>query len=104
MRKLGAQSAATLAMALEGLGSVESAQGRQTDAQAALEEAVSIRKRTPDDVWELAQAEERLGEVLAKSGSAAAPALLKKASLDLESQLGANHPQTLRAKAALKRL
>ncbi len=104
LRKFGAQSAATLAMALEGLGSVESAQGRQADAQAALEEAVSIRERTPDDVWELAQAQERLGEVLAKSGSAEAPTLLKKASLDLESQLGANHPQTLRAKAALKRL
>ncbi len=104
LRKFGAQSAATLAMALEGLGSVESAQGRQSEAQAALREAVSIRERTPDDVWELAQAQERLAEVLAKSGSAEAPALLKKASVDLESQLGANHPQTLRAKAALKQL
>ena len=104
LRKLGAQSAATLAMALEGLGSVESAQGRSADAQTVLEEAVSIREKTPDDIWELAQARERLGEALAKSGSAEAPALLQKASLDLESQLGASHPQTVRAKAALKRL
>jgi hypothetical protein len=104
LRKLGAQSAATLAMALENLGSVESAQGRNADAETALKEAVSIREKTPDDIWELAQAQERLGEALAKSGSAEAPALLKKAGLDLESQLGANHPQTLRAKAALKRL
>jgi hypothetical protein len=29
--------------------------------------------------------------------------MLKKASIDLESQLGANHPQTLRAKLALQR-
>jgi tetratricopeptide (TPR) repeat protein len=104
LRKLGAQSAATLAMALENLGVVESAQGRNTEAETVLKEAVSIREKTPDDIWELAQARERLGEALAKSGSADAPALLKKASLDLESQLGADHPQTLRAKAALKRL
>ncbi|HTC37355.1 MAG TPA: tetratricopeptide repeat protein, partial [Steroidobacteraceae bacterium] len=104
LRKLGAQSSATLAMALENLGTVESAQGRNTEAETALREAVSIRQKTPDDVWELAQAQERLGEALAKSGGADAPALLKKASFDLESQLGANHPQTLRAKAALKLL
>jgi len=104
LRKLGAQSSATLAMALENLGTVESAQGRNTEAETALREAVSIRQKTPDDIWELAQAQERLGEVLAKSGGADAPALLKKASFDLEAQLGANHPQTLRAKAALKLL
>jgi tetratricopeptide (TPR) repeat protein len=101
LRKVGAQGAATLAMALEALGTVESAQGLSADALAALQEAVAIRERTPDDIWELAQARERLGEALAKSGSTSAPAMLKKASLDLESQLGANHPQTLRAKAAL---
>jgi tetratricopeptide (TPR) repeat protein len=104
LRKLGAQSAANLAMALEGLGTVDSAMGRDTESVALLREAVSIREQAPDDIWELAQARERLGEALAKSGSAEAPALLKKASLDLESQLGANHPQTLRAKAALKRV
>jgi predicted Ser/Thr protein kinase len=104
LRKLGAQSAATLAMALENLGTVESAQGRNADAQTVLKEAVSIREKTPDDIWERAQAQERLGEALAKSGSGEAPALLKKASIDLESQLGADHPQTLRAKAAVARL
>jgi hypothetical protein len=104
LRKLGAQSSATLAMALENLGTVETAQGRTADAQTVLEEAVSIREKTPDDIWELAIARERLGEALSKSGGPAAPALLKKASTDLESQLGANHPQTLRAKAALARL
>jgi hypothetical protein len=104
LRKLGAQSAATLAMALENLGTVESAQGRSADAETVLKEAVSIRQKTPDDIWELAQARERLGEALAKAGSAEAPVLLKKASIDLESQLGADHPQTLRAKAAATHL
>jgi hypothetical protein len=104
LRSLGPQSTATLAMALEGLGSVESAQGRNSQAEVHLREAVSIRETMPDDLWELAQAQERLGEALAKGGSAGAAALLKKASADLESQLGSNHPQTLRAKAALSRV
>jgi non-specific serine/threonine protein kinase/serine/threonine-protein kinase len=104
LRKLGAQSAANLAMALEGLGSAQSAQGRNADAEGSLREALTIRETVPDDVWEQAQARERLGEALAKSGSPAAAALLKKASADLESQLGANHPQTVRAKAALARI
>ena len=104
LRSLGAQSTATLAMALEGLGSVESALGRNGQAEVDLREAVAIRETTPDDLWELAQARERLGEALARSGSAGAAALLKKASADLESQLGSTHPQTLRAKAALARL
>jgi eukaryotic-like serine/threonine-protein kinase len=103
LRKVGAQGAATLAMALEALGTVESAQGQTADALAVLQEAVAIREKTPDDIWELAQARERLGEALTKSGSTSAPAMLKKAALDLELQLGANHPQTLRAKAALAR-
>jgi eukaryotic-like serine/threonine-protein kinase len=104
LRHLGAQSAPTLAMALEGLGSAESALGRNAEAEISLREAVSIRERLPEDLWELAEARERLGEALVRSGSAAAPALLKQASADLESQLGANHPQTLRAKAALARV
>jgi tetratricopeptide (TPR) repeat protein len=103
LRKLGAQSAATLAMALEGLGSVDSAAGHTADAEALLREAVSIREKTPDDIWELAEAQERLGEALLKSGNTGAAAILKKAGRDLESQLGANHPQTLRAKLALAR-
>jgi tetratricopeptide (TPR) repeat protein len=104
LRKLGAQSAQNLAMALEGLGSVDSALGRNTESVTVLREAVAIRERAPDDIWELAEASERLGEALAKSGCAEAPALLKKASLELESQMGADHPQTLRAKAALASL
>jgi hypothetical protein len=51
----------------------------------------------------LAEARERLGENLLKAGSAEAHDLLAKAAHDLESQLGADHPQTLRAKAALSR-
>jgi predicted Ser/Thr protein kinase len=104
LRKLGAQGESNLAQALESLGDVELKQGNTASATAALQEAVALREKYPDDIWELAEVRERLGEALATSGSAAAPPLLKRAAQDLESQLGANHPQTLRAKAALARL
>jgi tetratricopeptide (TPR) repeat protein len=109
LRKLGAQGESNLALALESLGDEESHLGRLAEAGAALKEAVAIREKTPDDLWELAEARERLGENLLKAGSAAAAGsgeahdLLAKAAHDLESQLGADHPQTLRAKAALSR-
>ena len=64
---------------------MELKQGNTASASAALQEAVALREKYPDDIWELAEARERLGEALAKSGSAAAPPLLKKASQDLES-------------------
>ena len=104
LRKLGAQSEATLAMSLVELGAVEGAQGHDAEAQATLQEAVALREKTPADLWELADARERLGEILAKTGNPRAPAMLQKAALDLESQLGAANPRTLRAKAALARL
>jgi non-specific serine/threonine protein kinase/serine/threonine-protein kinase len=103
LRKLGAQGESNLALALESLGDDESHLGRLAEAGAALKEAVAIREKSPDDLWELAEARERLGENLLKAGSAEAHGLLAKAAHDLESQLGADHPQTLRAKAALSR-
>jgi hypothetical protein len=103
LRKLGAQSESNLALALESLGDAEAHSAQIEAASATLKEAVAIREKSPDDLWELAQARERLGETLLKAGSAAAPDLLKKAADDLESQLGADHPQTLRAKGALAR-
>jgi tetratricopeptide (TPR) repeat protein len=101
MRKLGAQGESNLAQALESLGDEESRLGRLEEASATLKEAVAIREKSPDDLWELALARERLGEVMLKEQDPAAPDLLKNAAHDLESQLGADHPQTLRAKEAL---
>jgi non-specific serine/threonine protein kinase/serine/threonine-protein kinase len=114
LRTLGAQNESILALALVTLGDVELSQGQFAPASKHLQEAVALREKTPDDLWELAQARERLGETLLKSAGAgagavvgagaAAPALLKKAAQDLETQLGANHPETLRAKAAVAQL
>lgn len=100
LRKLGAQSETNLAQALLALGDADLGKGDIREARVALQEAVVLREKYPGDVWELAQARERLAESLAKGGSNAAP-LLQRAAHDLESQLGANHPETLRAKSAL---
>ena len=101
LRKLGAQGEVHLAQALELLGDGQTHLGKIDEASITLKEAVAIREKSPEDLWELAQARERLGEALVKAGSPAATELLKIAAHDLESQLGADHPQTLRAKTAL---
>jgi non-specific serine/threonine protein kinase/serine/threonine-protein kinase len=104
LRKLGVQGEPSLALALESLGEAQSHLGQIDAAGATLAEAVAIREKCPEDLWELAEARERLGETLLKAKNPAAAELLKTAAHDLESQLGADHPQTLRAKAALARL
>jgi hypothetical protein len=104
LRALGVPNETHLAQALESLGDVELSNGQTPQANAALQEAVALREKTSGDTWELAEARERLGETLAKSGSDAAAPLLEKAYRELELQLGANHPETLRAKAALAHL
>jgi eukaryotic-like serine/threonine-protein kinase len=100
LRKLGSQGEPSLAQALETAGDAKAHVRRLNEAIVALDEAVAIRERSPD-LWELAQARERLGEVLLRAGKPGARDLLRKAEHDLETQLGADHPQTLRAKAAL---
>jgi non-specific serine/threonine protein kinase/serine/threonine-protein kinase len=104
LRTLGVPSETHLAQALESLGDVEFRNGQTPQANAALQEAVALREKTSGDTWELAEARERLGETLAKSGSDAAVGLLEKALRELELQLGADHPETLRAKRALANL
>jgi len=53
----------------------------------------SAKATMPDDAWEFAQ----------RRAAVPLPRCLKKRA-NLESQPGANHPQTLRAKAALARI
>ena len=104
LRKLGLQGESNLAQALESQGECAGHLGQLDQAKSALTEAIAIRERSPEDLWELAQARERLGEVLLKQGNPGATDLLQKAAQDLEAQLGADHPQTIRAKAALTAL
>jgi eukaryotic-like serine/threonine-protein kinase len=104
LRKLGSSAESALASALETLGDVDLSLNQIAPARAALDEAVSLREKLPEDAWELAQARERLGEAQAKAGDAAAVDVLKDAVRDLETQLGADNPQTIRARNALARV
>jgi non-specific serine/threonine protein kinase/serine/threonine-protein kinase len=104
LRKLGAQAQPHLARALLNLGEIQTRLGNNAEAEATLREAVNLRELHPEDRWELAEARERLGEVTASRDRTAAARLLTQAAQDLESQLGANHPKTLRAKSALANL
>jgi len=101
LRSLGVQGEPIRAQALETLGTAFLGDHRHKDAAAVLQEAVDIRVKAPSDIWELALAQERLGEALAGLGERAAADMLKNAARDLESQLGASHPETMRAAAAL---
>jgi predicted Ser/Thr protein kinase len=100
-RKLGPQSELFLAQALDNLGDAQLQSNETAAAIGSLREALAIRQKNPGDIWESALTRERLGEALTKSGSAGAANVLKSAASDLEAQLGASHPQTLRARAAL---
>jgi non-specific serine/threonine protein kinase/serine/threonine-protein kinase len=104
LKGLGVQGEPVRAQALETLGTAYLGDHRYSDAAAVLQEAVEIRLKSPADIWEIALAQERLGEALAGMGQSAAINMLKNAARDLESQLGARHPETIRAKSALARM
>jgi hypothetical protein len=107
LRHLGPSGETSLAQALVALGDAQMKRGEPAQAQATLKEAVALREKFPQDRWESAEARERLGEALATGtggGSGDAAAVLEGAARDLETELGAAHPQTVRAKNALARL
>ena len=102
LRQIGPQAEANLSEALVALGETELTRGQPQEARAPLTEAVLLRAKNGPQSWDLAEARERLGEALAASGDGGAGALLRRAASTLETQLGPNHPQTLRARRALQ--
>ncbi len=104
LRALGAPAASYLAQALATRGELELSGGHAQSALTALQEAVDLHENAHDRTWETAAARERLGEAEAALGRADAGTLLRTAERDLEGQLGADHPQTIRASRALARL
>lgn len=100
LKALGPPGEVVRAQALQTLGEAYMSDQHPAEALIAFQQAVTIRTQLPSDVWELALARERLGEAMAARGDAAATQLLTGAARDLEVQLGASHPETLRALAA----
>ncbi|HEX2677091.1 MAG TPA: tetratricopeptide repeat protein [Polyangiales bacterium] len=105
LRKAGKAAESYLARALQDLGAAQLSSGDKSAAVASLRESVALREKSGLVDWELGEARERLGETLAASGDrAAASALLRDAAGLLSSQLGAQHPETQRARAAMLRV
>jgi hypothetical protein len=102
LRQLGPQAEANLSEALVALGEMELTLGDPQAARAPLAEAVALRTKNGPQSWDLAEARERLGEASAALRDGNARTLLQQAASTLEIQLGANHPETLRARRALQ--
>ncbi len=105
LRKLGGQSGAWVARAQVIAGDALLALGRPREALAPLREAVTLRQSFLwGGSWELAEARARLGEALAALGDPEGKRLLETAATALRSELGADHPQTLRVIRSLRAL
>ena len=102
LRQLGPPAEASLSEALVALGEAEMTRGQPQQARAPLAEAVALREKNGSQSWDLAEARERLGEALAALRDSGARSLLQQAASTLATQLGANHPLTLRARRALQ--
>jgi non-specific serine/threonine protein kinase/serine/threonine-protein kinase len=105
LRKAGGAARQTLAQALLALGGIALSNGDAGAAVAACREAVQLHAADWPQNWELAVARERLAEALAASGaSGEAKPLLVEAEAALRSELGAGHPEALRAQRTLEHL
>ncbi len=101
LRKVGTAALPALAQSLVARGESLLLQQRAADAVPLLTEAVTLRESFLwDQSWELAEARERLGEALGTRDPHGQD-LVTGATKVLESQLGAEHPQSVRARRAL---
>ena len=102
LRKAGPAAKPSLAEGLELLGRIQLARHENKAALESLREAVELCAAGAAGSWELAHARELLGETLQATGdSQAAKSILQQAVGVLRSQLGPEHPETIRARQAL---
>jgi tetratricopeptide (TPR) repeat protein len=101
LRTLGPQAVPYLAQALKTQGELSLADGHAQSAVESLTEAVRLQDEVHDHTWESAVTRERLGEAALTLGRADAVGQLQGAEHDLATELGPNHPQTLRAEQVL---
>jgi len=105
LRKMGLAGQSNLTLALMALGEARMLEHQPAAAVAALNESVVLYQKAHYNGWELATARERLGEAYAAAGEPLrASELLTEAVRELQGDLGAGHPDTRRARAALEHL
>jgi predicted Ser/Thr protein kinase len=103
IRSVGVRAEPILAQALQALADVDLAEGKVAEAIGSLREAIQLRGRLSSSGWQMAVARERLGEALAVDGQSGAPESLQQAVSGLSASLGEAHPETKRARDALRR-
>jgi non-specific serine/threonine protein kinase/serine/threonine-protein kinase len=102
LRRAGPAAKLPLAEGLELLGRVQLAKHENQAGLASLKEAVALRESAAPASWELAHVRVVLGEALKANGDAqTARSELQQAVTVLRSQLGAEHPETIRTRRAL---
>ncbi len=102
LRAAGPAAQLALTQALVTQGELLVKQGRAAEAMPLLEEAVRLREQVMwDQSWELAEARARLGEAQLATGKPEGKRLIEQSVATLESQLGPEHPQTVRARRAV---
>jgi hypothetical protein len=104
LRDLGTRAESTLAQALQYLGEIDLSARKSVEAAESLREAVSILDGFAASGWNIAVARERLGEALSAAGQPGATEELTQAVRILSAEVGDEHRETARAKAALRAL
>jgi tetratricopeptide (TPR) repeat protein len=101
LRELGDRANSILAQSLQYLGEAQMAVS-PGDAIETLREAAGVLDRFAASGWNAGVVHERLGEALSAAGRPGAPEELTQAVRILSAELGENHSETRRARAALK--
>ncbi len=103
LRELGGRADGVLAQALQYLGEIDQAAGRPVDAIVPLQEGTALLSRFAATGCNLAVMRERLAEALIAARRPGAAQLLSQAIPVLRTQLGASHPDTIRALAVAEK-
>jgi hypothetical protein len=104
LRDLGGRAASTLAQVLQYMGEIDLATGKPGDAIGSLQEEIAVLSQFAAAGWNVALARERLGEALIAARRPGAADVLNQAVSVLRTELGEEHPETVRARNALQRI
>jgi len=86
------------------MGEIDLATGKPGAAIGPLQEEIAVLSRFAGSGWNVALARERLGEALIAARRPGAAVVLNQAVSVLSTELGEEHPETLRARNALQRI
>jgi hypothetical protein len=89
---------------LQYMGEIDLATGKPGDAIGSLQEEIAVLSQFAESGWNVALARERLGEALIAAKQPGAAAVLNQAVSVLSTELGEEHPETVRARSALQKI